>query len=203
MFRQHSWESGTSWVAEGAVRELLKNADLRKTIVWKILPMCDPDGVARGGVRFNVNGYDLNRNWDAIDPKLMPEIAAQHAAVAKWIKSGHAIDLFLTLHNTETAEYLEGPPSGAREPGERFFGALKEHTIFDPSRPLFFAPVTTTEGMKGRMTVIQGLSRDFSIPAFLMEQRVAYGEKLGRFPTVDDRLQFGRELVRAISSVLQ
>lgn len=60
MFRQHSWESGTSWVGEGAVRALLRDA---RGITWKIIPFCDPDGVARGGVRFNVHGYDLNRNW--------------------------------------------------------------------------------------------------------------------------------------------
>ncbi|HYO81796.1 MAG TPA: M14-type cytosolic carboxypeptidase, partial [Bryobacteraceae bacterium] len=107
MFRQHAWESGTSYVGEGAVHELLRDS---RGIRWKVFPMCDPDGVAHGRVRFNARGFDLNRNWDTLDSTSMPEIAAQHAAVAKWIKSGHGIDLFLTLHNTETSEYLQGPP---------------------------------------------------------------------------------------------
>ena len=98
---------GSSWVGEGAVRELLKDT---AGFTWKIFPFADPDGVARGGVRFNANGYDLNRNWDTIDPKLMPEIAAQHRAVATGLGRGKSIDLFFTLHNTETSEYLEGPP---------------------------------------------------------------------------------------------
>ena len=87
MFRQHSWESGSSWVGEGAVRALLSAelSDLRNEIQWKIIPMCDPDGVARGGVRFNYKGYDLNRNWDVVDPE-MPEITAQRKAVADWIR---------------------------------------------------------------------------------------------------------------------
>ena len=57
--------------------------------------------------------------------------------------------------------------------------------------------------MKGRMTVIQGLYHDFKIPAFLMEQRVAYNEKLKRLPTVEDRLAFGRQLVDAMAAALR
>jgi hypothetical protein len=200
MFRQHSWESGTSWVGEGAVRALLQND---RGITWKIFPMCDPDGVARGGVRFNVNGYDLNRNWDTIDPKLMPEIVAQHAAVGKWINSGRTIELYFTQHNTETAEYLQGPPGPVLPVGQKLFDILVRDTTFHPSRPLFSGETTTTEGMKGRMTVVQGLWHDFKIPAFLMEQRIAYNEKLKRLPTVEDRLKFGPQLVDAIAAALR
>jgi hypothetical protein len=200
MFRQHSWESGSSWVGEGAVRALLADS---LGITWKILPMCDPDGVARGGVRFNVNGFDLNRNWDSIDPARMPEIAAQHKAVADWIGSGRTIDFFLSLHNTETAEYLEAPPGLMPAVGPKLFDRLVQTTTFHPSRPLFSAGPTTTAGMKGRMTVTQGLWHDFKVPAFLMEQRVAYNEKLKRLPTVEDRLRFGRELVAAIAAALR
>ena len=48
---------------------------MRDTTVFRIFPMADPDGVAAGRVRFNKNGYDLNRNWDTPDPSLMPEIS--------------------------------------------------------------------------------------------------------------------------------
>jgi hypothetical protein len=209
MVRQHSWESGTSWVGEGAVRALLaagENAQkLRREVAWKILPLCDPDGVARGGVRFNGRGFDLNRNWDVEDSRSMPEIAAERSAIAQWLKSGHRIDLFLTLHNTETAEYLEAPPAAAgpvHDLGEAFFRALVEKTTFNPSRPLSYASETTTEGMKGRMTVNQGLWHDFRIPAFLMEQRISFNPKLGHLPEIPDRLNFGRELVSAIASTV-
>ncbi len=211
MFRQHSWETGSSWTGEGAVRALLADDDvarrLRREFVWKIFPLCDPDGVARGGVRFNVNGYDLNRNWDIIDPVKMPEIAAQRNAVKQWIESGHAVDLYFSLHNTETSEYLEGPPDDGghgkfRPVAERLYTALTDHTSFAPTRPLSFAETTTTPGMQGRMVVIQGLYRDFQIPGFLMEQRVSYNDKLGHLPEIPDRLNFGGELVRAIAEAL-
>jgi hypothetical protein len=207
MFRQHSWEAGSSWVGEGAVRTLLseEGAELRRNTVWKIFPLCDPDGVARGGVRFNSLGYDLNRNWDVEDPVRMPEITAQRNAVRRWLAQGNRIGLYFSLHNTETSEYLEGPPNPSAEIralAERFFEALRA-TSFHPSRPLFFAEPSTTPGMKGRMTVIQGLARDFGLPGFLMEQRISYNEKLKRLPLPEDRLRFGGELVRAIWTALR
>ena len=105
--------------------------------------MADPDGVAEGGVRFNHNGYDLNRNWDVDDARRMPEIAAQRKAILDWLHAGNSIDLFFTLHNTETAEYLEGPPGAL---AEAFFKALKEQTTFDPTRPLSEVVPNTQRG---------------------------------------------------------
>jgi hypothetical protein len=200
MFRQHAWESGSSWVGDSAVRALLEDS---KGITWKILPFADPDGVAKGGVRFNANGYDLNRNWDAIDPKLMPEIAAQHRAIAEWVKRGRTVDFFLSVHNTETAEYLQGPPGPPLPVGTKLFDILVRDTTFHPSRPMGRSEATTTQGMKGRMTVVQGLWKDFQIPAYLMEQRVAYNQKLGRLPLIEDRVAFGKQLVNAIAAALR
>src|SRR6185436_3680411 len=104
MCRQHAWETGTSFVGEGAIRFLLSEEarPLRQKIVFKILPMQDPDGCAHGGVRFNRNGYDLNRNWDTADPenpehrRLMPEICAAKKEI---LLSRGISSFFLTLHN--------------------------------------------------------------------------------------------------------
>jgi hypothetical protein len=211
MFRQHSWETGSSWAGEGAIRALLGDDDTarrrRAAIVWKIFPLCDPDGVARGGVRFNAVGFDLNRNWDTDDPAKMPEIAAQRAAVRAWVNAGHKIALYFSLHNTETGEYLEGPPEeggdGKFRPfAERFFQLLTKETSFAPTTPLRYAGITTTAGMKGRMTVVQGLYHDFKIPAFLMEQRISYNPKMGHLPEIPDRLAFGGQLVQAMADAV-
>ncbi|HEY3439566.1 MAG TPA: M14-type cytosolic carboxypeptidase [Paludibaculum sp.] len=206
MARQHSWEASTSWVAEGAVRYLLSDdpeaVRIRRAAIFHILPLCDPDGVARGGVRFNAQGFDVNRNWDTFNPRQNPEIAALHGAVAAWVKAGSRTDLFLAMHNTETAEYLEGPPTAGGGAfaalGERFFQLLTTQTTFGPTRPLSWAEPTTTAGKPGRMTVVQGLYRDFHLPAFLSEQRVSLQPKLNRRPTTEDRLQFGAALAKAM-----
>jgi len=198
MFRQHSWETGSSWVAEGLVKELLAN--LPKQLTVKMFPLCDPDGVERGGVRFNKFGYDLNRNWDVNGVEKMPEITAQRAAIRRWIDSGNKIDLFYSLHNTETSEYLEGPPGGAyKELAERFFHLLESETSFAPTRKLFFSE---TKVDPGRMVVIQGLYHDFKLPGFLMEQRLSRHPKYNRPPLVEDRLRFGRELSVTIAKLL-
>ena len=211
MFRQHSWENGSSWAGEGAVRALLRDdaagRRARQAIIWKIFSLCDPDGVARGGVRFNVNGYDLNRNWDVEDSRKMPEITAQRDAVRAWLRDGHTIALYFSLHNTETGEYLEGPPEKGgdgkfRVLAERFFQILSSETTFAPTTPLRYADTTTTAGMEGRMTVVQGLYRDFKIPAFLMEQRISLNPRLGHLPEIADRLAFGAQLVEAIGKTV-
>jgi hypothetical protein len=205
MFRQHSWEAGSSWAGEGALRFLLSAdpvaAEMRRTAIFKIFPLCDPDGVARGGVRFNANGFDLNRNWDAVGETKMPEIAAQRKAILDWVDSGRRVDMFLTLHNTETGEYLDGPPDAEgryRSLMERFFNLLSESKTFAPSRPPRFAEASTTIDKPGRMTVIQGLYKDRRLPAFLIEQMITRHPKLGRQPTPEDRRQFGADLMRAM-----
>lgn len=206
MARQHAWESGTSWVAEGALRFLLADkaaaVAIRDKFIFKVFPLADPDGVFRGGVRFNANGYDLNRNWDTFDARLMPEISAQRQAILDWVDGGHRIDLFLTLHNTEAADFIEGPP--ALQPlAQRFWKLLTDDsTFYSPRGPRGDAAGTTTPGKQGRMNVNQALFHQRKIPAFLMEQMVDSSPKLSRPPTVPDRIKFGAALVRAMCAAV-
>ena len=207
MARQHSWESGTSWVAEGVLRFLLSNdpeaVRLRDGHIFKVFPMADPDGVFRGGVRFNKHGYDLNRNWDTVDTRLMPEIHAQRQAILDWVDGGHRIDLFLTLHNTEAADFIQGP-SAIQPLADRFWKLLVDGTSFySPQGPRVDTAGTTTPGMKGRMSVNQALFHERKIPAFLMELMVDTNPKLSRLPTVRDRIELGSGLVRAMCAAVK
>jgi hypothetical protein len=86
---------------------------------------------------------------------------------------------------------------------ERFSKLLVETTSFDPTRPISTAARSTTEGMRGRMTVTQGLYRDFKLPGFLMEQRINYHDKLKKLPLPEHRLKFGAELVRAMERLVR
>lgn len=202
MFRQHAWEAGSSWAGDGAIRFLLSSdpraAGIRDRFIVKILPIADPDGVAAGTIRYNRNGYDLNRNWDTLDPVKMPEIAAQHKAVLDWVDGGHRIDAFLSLHNTEKGEYLEAP-AAFHDLAARFFDRLKSTSTFNPTTPLRETPAP---GAVGRMTVAQGLFHDRKLPAMLMEQMIEYNSKLGRCPTAADRQEFGAALIRALAAAL-
>jgi hypothetical protein len=207
MARQHAWESGTSWVVDGAVRFLLggdaRAAKLREAFIFKFFPMADPDGVVRGGVRFNAYGYDINRNWDIADAKLMPEIAALRKAVLGWVDGGGRIDLFLSLHNTNS-DYLRGPLTAAgpeyRKMIESFAALLARDTIFNGKAPRDWPP---GKAERGRMDACQGLFHDRAIPTLLLEQNVQTNAKLGGPAGVEDYRRFGAELVRALAAAVE
>lgn len=203
MCRQHAWESGTSFVGEGAIRFLLsaEGKSFRDRVVFKIFPMVDPDGCAHGAVRFNGNGYDVNRNWDTADPssaesrRLMPEICAAKKAM---LDSGR-MDFFLTLHNQERDEWVSGSEKH-KEIIDRFFVRLVEKTTFNPSAK---GPIPSHAKLApGRYSVYEFLDMQLGKPAFLMEQGVASSSKLGHLPTSKDRIEFGRQLARTMCEVV-
>jgi hypothetical protein len=203
MFRQHAWEAGSSWTAEGAMRFVTSSDPLaqqiRREAMVKVLPLCDPDGVANGTVRFNVCGYDLNRNWDVVDPVKMPEIAAERRSILNWVDAGNRIDFFVTVHNDEGNEHLIGPPDARWLALEKrvWSNWSSSSTIKVNLGPQLMA-ATTTERKPGRMNVVQGLSRDRGIPAFEIEMMIVKNPKLGRRPNIHDRLLAGQELVQAL-----
>lgn len=197
--RQHAWETGTSFVMEGALRFVTSENPaarrLRDQVIFKFTPMMDPDGAVAGKVRFNAHGYDVNRHWDTVDLRrkeflsLMPEIWYVKKAILAWVDSGSGIDLMINLHNTETSEYLD---TMVDDPAfEKMLGRLVENlngkTTFDPSRPLErrTRPADTTNS----------LWKEKRVPVLLMEQRIGPGKKLMRRPVVEDRLQFGSQLI--------
>jgi hypothetical protein len=207
MFRQHAWESGTSWAAEGGLRYLVSDEarGLRERFVFRVFPMCDPDGVVHGGVRFNRNGYDLNRNWDVVDAERMPEITAQRKAIADWLAQGHSVDLFLSVHNDESpADHVDAPLTALpalRPIAEKFAANLARMTSSSVGAPRD-SGINTTPGMKGRMAVYHALAHDHKIPAMLLELTIRKNAKLGRAPHIPDRLALGRGLIDALAEAL-
>ena len=204
--RQHAWETGTSYVMEGALRFITSDDPqaraLRDNVVFKFTPMMDPDGCANGTVRFNANGYDVNRHWDEVDLwrkeflLRMPEIWYVKKAIFACMDSERKIDLMLNLHNTETAEYIatQADHEPTQKLMQRFFDALVAKTSFDPSQKLRFndTPANTTNC----------LWKERCVPVLLMEQRIGTGAKLGRRPTVEDRLAFGRQLITVMAETV-
>jgi hypothetical protein len=197
--RQHAWETGTSYVMEGALRFITSDDPqaraLRDKVVFKFTPMMDPDGCANGKVRFNANGYDVNRHWDEVDLwrkeflLRMPEIWYVKKTILACMDSDRKIDLMLNLHNTEMAEYIasQADHEPAQKLMQQFYDALVAGTTFDPSQKLRFndTPANTTNC----------LWKERRVPVLLMEQRIGTSSKLGRRPTIQDRLMFGRQLI--------
>ena len=104
--RQHSGETMASWWMEGALGRLLDGADsvasrLRRLARIHLIPLVNIDGAARGNLRGNAAGIDLNRQWHAPDPIAAPEVAAILAAMDQ---SG--VDLCLDVHGDETIPHV-------------------------------------------------------------------------------------------------
>lgn len=200
MARQHAWESGTSWVLEGLLHYLLDSKEGRAALnenLFKIIPMGDPDGVARGGVRFNSFGHDLNRNWDDVIPDEMPEIYIQKKAVSNWQAAGNDIDLFITLHNTLT-DYILGTDSAV---GHELVKDLSANSSFSSDTGLRDFRRKKDSIPKGRMSVVDALWFEKGIASYLIEMNVRYVKSINRRRTVDDWLNLGRALGRTLKDL--
>jgi hypothetical protein len=186
---------------QGAINFLLSDAgaSLRRKCRFRILPMMDPDGCAHGGVRFNRNGYDVNRNWDTADPespesrKLMPEICAAKVAIRK------DPGFFVTLHNQETGEWLSGSAKHP-ETALAFYSMLRDNSTFNPHEDGPRKPPGKSD--PGRASVYEYLENALGVPAFLIEQGITKSSKLGRQATSEDRRDFGAQLIRVMASIV-
>ncbi|EDV22329.1 uncharacterized protein TRIADDRAFT_28493 [Trichoplax adhaerens] len=65
--RVHPGESPSSYVCQGIIDFLISDSPaakiLRDNLVFKIVPMLNPDGVSVGNYRCSLAGDDLNRHW--------------------------------------------------------------------------------------------------------------------------------------------
>ena len=98
--RQHAWESGSSWVAQGFAEWLLGDAAeaawLRQHAEVFLVPIMDVDNAATGNGGKDALPHDHNRDWSE-QPHWNETIAAQQK-VRDLIDAGR-MDVFLDLHN--------------------------------------------------------------------------------------------------------
>ena len=99
--RQHPPEVTGAIAMRSFINTVLADTDLarqfRDRFKLAIVPLVNPDGVAAGHWRHNVNGVDVNRDWG---PFTQPE----SQAVLKWVEqreaSGEKLRLMLDFHST-------------------------------------------------------------------------------------------------------
>ncbi len=121
--RQHAWESGSSWVAQGFAEWLLGDsaeaAWLRQHHEIVVVPVMDVDHVANGQGGKEAIPQDHNRDWT--DHPHWPEVAAAQAAIGASIDAGR-LRAFIDLHNPgsgDRAVQFHTPPDEGTKPGQR------------------------------------------------------------------------------------
>jgi len=99
--RQHPPEVTGAIAMQVFIDTVLGESDLarqfRDRFRLGIVPLMNPDGVAAGHWRHNVNGVDVNRDWG---PFTQPESNAVLAWVEKQESNGRTLRLMLDFHST-------------------------------------------------------------------------------------------------------
>jgi hypothetical protein len=98
--RQHAWETGSSWAAEGLTRWLLSDEAraraLRRDCRILIVPIMDVDNVVRGAGGKNQHPQDHNRDWS--DRPHWHSVAAAQKMLGE-VNARAPLIVFIDLHN--------------------------------------------------------------------------------------------------------
>lgn len=190
--RAHPWETAGNWVVQGLIQRLLKDADAKRFCVY-ILPMANKDGVARGMTRFNLQGKDLNRDWDKpADPQLAPENAALEKWLADMIKTGQRPHLAMEFHNDGSGKlHISRPPvSGLDRHLERMAtleALLRQHT--------WFTEGSTKAAFRNPGSLGDGWLERFGIDAVVHEFNCNWIAKRNEYPLRHHWETYGANLV--------
>jgi hypothetical protein len=194
--RAHAWEPAGNWVVQGLVRALLEDDELSRKCLKRycvyVMPMANKDAVARGLTRFNMQGRDLNRNWDQpTDPLLAPECHALETWLQGMIRQGRPIALAMDFHNDEGGglEIARPPIPDLQRHLDRMRlleQVLQKHTWFTEGSS---GPKHRTPGSIG-----EGLLERYGIDACILEFNANWIAGLKQPASGAAWEQFGRQL---------
>lgn len=115
--RVHPGESNASWIMQGILDFLLGDdieaEALRRKVVFKVVPMLNPDGVINGNYRSSLAGCDLNRVWDRPDSRKHPTIY-------------YTKELVMRLSKTRTIAMMIDIHGHSRRQGIFFYGCVPD-----------------------------------------------------------------------------
>ncbi|KAK4871740.1 hypothetical protein RN001_015864 [Aquatica leii] len=105
--RVHPGESPASFVCQGLMELLVSShhiaAILRDHVIFKIVPMLNPDGVFLGNYRSTLMGCDLNRSYHLASPWAHPTLRATIDMIVALDKSRDVqLDFVLDIHANAT-----------------------------------------------------------------------------------------------------
>ncbi|HRQ50946.1 MAG TPA: M14 family zinc carboxypeptidase [Agriterribacter sp.] len=191
---QHAGEYCGGYVVSGLLHFLLSDDEqaalARKTTLYKIIPMMNPDGIFHGITRFNGNYEDLNQEWDddftdTLHLPVEPEVACVKKWIRGWLQSGKHIDLGLDIHS----QGQEGSMNLLHTPKGMLTG-LTPH--LNKYWPVEYIPMEFPGSMN------DCLAKEFHIPSGTFEipqSRI----KNGAYLTINDYYNYGKGIALGIT----
>ncbi|MEM7703237.1 MAG: M14-type cytosolic carboxypeptidase [Pseudomonadota bacterium] len=150
--RQHPGETQAEWWMEGALECLTDPTDpvargLRKHARIHVVSNCNPDGSARGHLRTNAVGTNLNREWADPSIEKSPEVLAIRDRMDET-----GVDFAIDVHGDEAipANFLagfEGIPGWTDALGDQFY---RYQRILDRRTPDFQTELGYPKSPPGR-----------------------------------------------------
>lgn len=103
--RQHPGETMAEWFVEGFLHALLDDDNplarkLLQSTAFYVVPNMNPDGAARGNLRTNAAGANLNREWQEPSMETSPEVYLVRERMM--LEGGN---MFLDIHGDEELPY--------------------------------------------------------------------------------------------------
>lgn len=94
-----------------------EGASIRKSTIFVIIPMVNPDGVVAGNYRTGASGKDLNRVYTSTNRELYPEICNIRSLIFK-LQQISPIYMFLDFHGHSSKKntFAYGPAYPINEP---------------------------------------------------------------------------------------
>lgn len=172
--RQHPGETMAEWFVEGLLERLLDEEDsiavdlLGKSAMY-IVPNMNPDGSARGNLRANAVGTNLNREWSAPSLERSPEV---YLVREKMEEIG--VDLCLDVHGDEVLPYnfvagCEGIPSFSPKVKELGSEFKKAYLAASPDFQTKFGYPKKEPGSANLSTATNYIAEAFRCLAFTIE----------------------------------
>ncbi|CAH8589860.1 unnamed protein product [Schistosoma turkestanicum] len=105
--RVHPGETPSSYVCQGFIDFMVSNhsiaQQLRERLIFKIVPMLNPDGVYLGNYRSSLMGYDLNRQWQSPSLWAHPTIYATKQLLMNLDNNAFVdVNFFIDIHAHST-----------------------------------------------------------------------------------------------------
>uniref|UniRef100_A0A8C1ZPA5 BEN domain-containing protein 5 n=1 Tax=Cyprinus carpio TaxID=7962 RepID=A0A8C1ZPA5_CYPCA len=105
--RVHPGESPASFICHGVIDFLVSQHPiaqvLRDHVIFKIVPMLNPDGVYLGNYRCSLMGFDLNRHWQDPSPWAHPTLHAVKQLIVQMNQDPKvSLEFYIDVHAHST-----------------------------------------------------------------------------------------------------